>query len=135
NPQQAQQFYSDRLATGLSSSTVHQLHGTLHKAFTDAERLGLVSRNVSKLVSLPRMAETDIHPLNREEAGILLDIASGDRLEALYLVALATGMRQSELLGLRWSDVDLDAEPVGLIRVRTQLKRLNGNWVLKEPKT
>jgi integrase len=134
-PQQVQQLYADRLAAGLSSSTVNHLHGTLHKAFSDAERLGLVTRNVCKLLNVPRLAETDIHPLTREEVSTLLDIVSGVRLEALYLVALATGMRQSELLGLRWSDIDLDAEPVGLIRVRNQLKRLNGNWVLKEPKT
>lgn len=59
-------------------------------------------------------------------------MASSERLEGLYVVALATGMRQSELLGLQWADVDLDA---GLIRVRVQLKREDGMWKWKEPKT
>jgi integrase len=145
SPQQVQRLYADCLATGLSGSTVHHLHATLHKALKDAERLGIVARNVCKLVNPPRMDESEIQPLSRDDVGILLDIASGERLEALYVVALATGMRQSELLGLRWSDVDLDARPVdprpedvrpgGLIRVRTQLKRLEGQWVLREPKT
>ena len=117
---------------GLSTSTVRHLHATLHKALKDAERLGLVARNVCKLVNAPRMAESEIHPLSREDARVLLDVATGERLEALYTVALATGMRQSELLGLRWKDVYLDE---GLLRVRMQLKREEGEWVWKEPKT
>lgn len=132
SPQLVQQLYADRLAAGLSTSTVHHLHATLHKALKDAERLGLVARNVCKLVNVPRMAETEIHPLSLEDAKVLLDIAAGERLEALYAVALATGMRQSELLGLRWKDVDLEA---GVLRVRMQLKREEGEWVWKEPKT
>jgi len=136
NAQQVQQLYADCLAAGLSGSTVHHLHGTLHKALKDAERLSLVARNVCKLENPPRMDESEIQPLSREEARILLDIASGERLEVLYIVALATGMRQSELLGLRWSDIDRRPQGSGgLIRVRTQLKRLHGQWVLKEPKT
>jgi integrase len=131
-PQHVQQLYADRLAAGLSTSTVHHLHATLHKALKDAERLGLVARNVCKLVNVPRMAETEIHPLALDDAKVLLDIAAGERLEALYTVALATGMRQSKLLGLRWRDVDLDA---GVLRVRMQLKREEGEWVWKEPKT
>ena len=100
-PQHVQALYSDRLSSGLSTSTVHHLHATLHKALKDAERLRLVARNVTTLVNVPRMAESEIHPLTRDEARILLDnVASGDHLYALYALALATGMRQSELLGL-----------------------------------
>jgi integrase len=72
------------------------------------------------------MAEAEIHPLTREQARLLLDVASGERLEALYVVAVSTGMRQSELLGVRWEDVDMEA---GLIRIRLQLKREDGEWV------
>jgi integrase len=132
SPQAVQQLYSDRLSTGLSPSTVHHLHGTLHKALKDAERLGLVARNVCKLVNAPRMAESEIHPLSREDARVFLDVASGERLEALYAVALATGMRQSELLGLRWEDVDFDQN---VLHVRMQLKREGGEWVWRQPKT
>lgn len=130
--QQVQALYADRLSSGLSSSTVHHLHATVHKALKDAERLRLVARNVSTLVNVPRMAESEIHPLTREEAHLLLDMASGDRLYALYALALASGMRQSELLGLQWPEVDLDA---ALVRVRWQLKREEGKWVWKQPKT
>lgn len=130
--QQVQALYASRLASGLSTSTVHHLHASLHKALKDAERLRLVARNVSTLVNVPRMAESEIHPLTHEEARIFLDIASGDRLYALYALALASGMRQSELLGLQWPEVDLDA---GIVRVRWQLKREDNHWVWKQPKT
>ncbi len=66
--QHVQALYADRLTAGLSTSTVHHLHASLHKALADAERLGLVARNVTKLVNVPRMAESEIHPLTREEA-------------------------------------------------------------------
>ena len=70
--------------------------------------------------------------MSREDARALLDVASGERLEAWYVVAVATGMRQSELRGLRWKDVELDE---GVLGVRMQLKREDGQWVWKEPKT
>jgi integrase len=131
-PQHAQVLYSERLGSGLSTSTVHHLHATLHNALKDAERLRRVARNVTKLVNVPRMAESEIHPLNRDEARILLDVASGERLHALYALVLATEMRQSELLGPQWPELDLAR---GLARVRWQLKRADGVWAWKQPKT
>jgi hypothetical protein len=62
---QVQALYANRLASGLSTSTVHHLHASLHKALKDAERLRLVARNASTLVNVPRMAESEIHPLIR----------------------------------------------------------------------
>jgi integrase len=120
--------------TSPSSALYHSiLHDTLHKAMKRAARLGLVVRNVTELVDVPRVRPVEIHPLARQQAQRLLEVAAAHRLEALYVLAVATGMRQAELLGLRWADIDLDA---GVIRVRTQLKRnLNKEWVLHEPKT
>jgi integrase len=97
--------------------------------------LGLVPRNVTDLVDAPGLANIELHPLSAEETRILLDVASGERLEALYVVAVSTGMRQSELLGLRWADVDLEALPAPVLRVQYQLKRKNGTLVFKAPKT
>jgi integrase len=131
-PQQVQALYAERLASGLSSTTVHHLHATLHKAFKDAERLRVVARNVTKLVNVPRVAETEIHPLTAEEARRLLHVTRGERSSALYALALSSGMRVSELLGLQWSEVDFDNS---LIRVRWQLRRDEGKWVWKQPKT
>jgi integrase len=76
----------------------------------------------------------EMHPLSAPEARRLLEAASGDRLEALYVLAVHTGMRRGELLGLKWDDVDLDASTV---RVRRTLTRPgNGRRIaLGEPKT
>jgi integrase len=132
-PQQVQELYANRLAAGLASTTVNHLHDTLHKALKRAMRLGLVARNVTELVDVPRVGPSEMRPLSREETHRLIEAAACDRLEALYVLAIATGMRQSELLGLRWPDFDFSA---GVVRVRTQLKRtLEKTWVFHEPKT
>src|SRR5437016_10945619 len=74
----------------------------------------------------------EIHPLSPEEARQFLTSIRGDRLEALYSVALTMGLRQGEALGLRWQDVDLD---MGYLRISKQLQRINGKLQLVEPKT
>jgi integrase len=68
--------------------------------------------------------------LTREQAQTFLSQVAGDRLEALYVLALATGARQGELLGLRWEDVDLEA---GRLAIRHTLSRIDGS--LGDPKT
>jgi integrase len=135
--QQVHTLYMSKLGEGLSSTSIHHLHATLHRALEQAMRLGLVMRNVTDLVDAPRMAGIELHPLSPEEARAFLDVASSERLEALYVMALATGMRQSELLGLRWADLDLDLDalPVPVARVQVHLKREGGKFVFKAPKT
>jgi integrase len=70
--------------------------------------------------------------LSPEQARALLETAEGDRLEALYVLALSTGMRQGELLGLRWRNVDLDG---GSLQVRATLQRTRDGFTFSEPKT
>jgi len=98
-----------------------------------AERRGLVRRNVVRLVEPPR--------LNRPAAPDALTVGAareilakvrGDRLEALFVVTLAAGLRQAEVLGLRWSEVDLDAST---LRISASLDRVAGRYVLTDPKT
>jgi integrase len=74
----------------------------------------------------------EIQPLSATQARTFLDAAQGDRFEALYVLALITGMRLGELLGLRWQDVDLSA---GMLQVRYTLLRLRDGLRLTEPKT
>src|SRR5581483_684454 len=73
-----------------------------------------------------------IQPFTREEAHRFLQVIKGDRLEALYTVALTMGLRQGEALGLRWSDIDLD---LGNLRIGRQLQRVDQKYELVEPKT
>ncbi len=73
-----------------------------------------------------------MRPLTPEQIGVLFGAARGDRLEALYVLAVTTGLRQGELLGLKWEDVDLDA---GTLQVRRALTTTKGGPVLAAPKT
>jgi integrase len=130
--QHLQQLYAQKLAAGLSSTTVHHLHAVLHKALHNAVRLGLVQRNVADLVDRPRQRHVEIAYLSPEQAQRLLATAVGDRLEALYVLALTTGMREGELLALRWQDVNLAA---ATLQVRATLQCLGGRLELAEPKS
>jgi integrase len=131
-PQHLQRLYADRLAAGSSPTTVHHLHAVLHKALDQAVRWNLVGRNVSDLVDPPRITRHEMTTLSPESARSLLDAAGGQRLEALYVLALTTGMREGELLGLKWSNVDFDGSA---LEVRGSLQRLKAGLVVAEPKT
>jgi integrase len=98
-----------KLEEGLSARTVHHCHAVLRTALEEAVRWGLIGRNVAKLVKPPRPKRSDIQPLDPEQVRRLLETIRGHRLEALFTVALAVGLREGEALGLRWQDVDLDA--------------------------
>jgi integrase len=115
-----QRFYHAKLDSGLSSATVHKLHVLLHKALKQAERWGLVPRNVADDVDPPKVHKEEVRPLSNEQARKLLDTVKGDRLEALYVVAVQSGLRQGELLALRWEDVDLEARTVQVRRTITR---------------
>ncbi|HZU05719.1 MAG TPA: site-specific integrase [Chloroflexota bacterium] len=132
SPQDVQAFLNAKRASGLSPRTVQYLHAVLRCALGQAERWGLVPRNVARLVSPPQGSRPEIRPLTVEEARRLLEAVQGDRLEALYAVALAVGLRQGEALGLRWQDVDFAR---GTLTVRYQLQRVEGRLQLVEPKT
>lgn len=77
---------------------------------------GMIPRNVCDAVKAPQAHKKEIEPLSPDQVRSLLSAARGDRLEALYVVAVHTGLRQGELLGLKWPDVDLDAGTVSVQR-------------------
>jgi integrase len=131
-PAQVQSLYRRKLDEGLAPKTVKYLHTTLHRALKQAVRWGLVPRNAAAAVDPPRASPPEIKPLSPAEARQLLAAAGGDRLEALYLLAVSTGMRQGEILGLGWEDADLDE---GVVRVRRTLTLARGGPRLAEPKT
>jgi integrase len=134
-PLDLQSLYRDRLDVGLSASTVHKIHVILHKALSQAVRWNMVPRNVSEAVKAPRPTPREMHPLSPEEARRLLDAARDDRYGALYVLAVTTGMRQGELLALRWSDVDLEDPEHATVSVRRTLTRNGGRVAFGEPKT
>jgi integrase len=120
NARLLQSLYRERLDSGLSGSTVQKIHHVLHKALTQAMRWELIPRNPADSVKAPTPTPKEMHPLSALEARQLLEAARGDRLEALYVLAIHTGMRRGELLALKWADVDLD---LATVRVRRTLTR------------
>jgi integrase len=115
-----QGLYRERLDSGLSGSTVQKVHHVIHKALAQAVRWNLIPHNPADDVRAPTPTSKEIHPLSADEARNLLDAARGDRLEAFYVLAVHTGMRRGELLGLKWDDVDLEN---ATLRVRRTLTR------------
>lgn len=101
---------SDLSARGtLSPTTVRYAYSVIRTALGQALRQGKVIRNVATLTDPPRRHGRELHPLTREQVHALLDGVRGDAREALYVTALGTGLRQGELLALRWQDIDLEA--------------------------
>ena len=112
-PAHVRGLYREKLDAGLSPRTVQYVHVTLHKALKQAIADGLIPRNATEAVKPPQVRREEMRPLTAEQVRILFDAAKGDRLEALYILAVTTGLRQGELLGLKWDDIDLR---VGLCR-------------------
>jgi integrase len=132
-PAHVRSLHREKLEDGLAPATVRKIHSTLHKALSQAVADGLISRNAAD-VKAPRPAPDEMRPLSEAEARTFLDAAreAEDRFEALYVLAITTGLRRGELLGLRWDDADLDR---GTLRVGRALVREGGRYVLGETKT
>src|SRR5215212_2374043 len=133
-PVHVRSYYREKLDSGLSAATVRKMHSVLRKALKQAVLDGLVPRNVCEAVTPPKVERKEIIPLDRDQAKSLLVAAreAGDRLEALYVLAVHTGMREGELLGLKWEDVDLER---GVLRLRHALVREGGKTALGDLKT
>ena len=131
-PAHVRGLYREKLEVGLSPRTVQYVHVTLHKALKQAVADGLIPRNATEEVKPPQVRKEEIRPLTAEQVKMLFEAVRGDRLESLYILAVHTGLRQGELLGLKWGDVDLEA---GTLQVRRTLTTAKGGPVLSAPKT
>jgi integrase len=132
-PAHVRGLITEKLNSGLASGTVRKIHSTLHKALSQAVSDGLIPHNAAD-VKAPQPAPEEMRPLSETEARAFLDAAgrSGDRFEPLYVMAITTGLRRGELLGLRWDDADLER---GTLRVARSLVREGGSHKLGETKT
>ncbi len=130
NARQIQRFLTTR--KGQSPASLIKIHGVLRAALSDAERMDLVPRNVAKAVRPASLSRAERRTLTYEEARAFMISIERDRLGPLFTLAITTGLRRGELLGLRWADVDL----VGCaLRVRQALQRVEGQLQFVEPKT
>ena len=132
SPQKVREFLNAKLESGLSPRTVKHLLVTLRGALGVAIKDGQIPRNVAALVDPPRAPRPEVQAFAPDEARAFLDAVRGDRLEAVYTVAVAVGMRQGEILGLKWTDVNLET---GILTVRAALQRVDKKLVQVEPKS
>lgn len=116
-PHMVQQFIND---LELSPASVRLAYKVLHQALERAVKLSYIPRNPAAECELPRLEQKEIHPLDDGQAAALLRAVRGGRLERLVSVALFTGLRQSELLGLTWDCIDFKK---GTLAITKQLAR------------
>lgn len=134
-PQEIQAFYSAKLSSGLSSTTVNHIHTCLHKALRQAATWGLIPRNPADagLVTPPRIRKIDMVTMAEDDVYRFLEAARSTDYHALFTTVLMTGARRGELLALRWSDVDL---PRAEIHINRNVLRLKDHTLIyKAPKT
>lgn len=127
-----QSLYRERLRSGCSPRTVRYVHVTLQKALKQAVRWRLVPRNVAEAAVPPRVQKKEVVVLSPAQARVFLGSVEGHRLEAMFVLAVTTGMRQGEMTGLRWEDVDLED---GTLYVLRTLSKTRDGIVFNQPKT
>lgn len=149
-PAHIQKYYTDTLAggrkdnkktkgRGLSTTTVLHHARLLHEALEHAVRWEFIARNVAHAVKPPRQARTEVKALTREQADIIREAARGTYLYMPTFLAVSTGMRLGEVLGLRWEDVKLptkgkkDQDPY--LTVTQTLQDTNEGLIFGSPKS
>jgi integrase len=133
SPAHVQSAYGALLRRGLSARSVHHAHAVLHKALKQAVLWNMIPRNATDAASRPRPVATEMKTLNEDEVRRLFEATADDRMHALWVVLVTTGLRLGEALGLRWDDLDSQS---GRLAVRRALQRQRGNGlVFVEPKT
>ena len=128
-PHTIQRFYN---SLQLAPKSVKNIHGILHSALQQAVLNGLISINPTNACKLPKVEKTEITPLEPQQISTFLREASVDNYANLFIVAVFTGMRQGELLGLTWDNVDFKT---GIINVKQQLQCKDGKYFLQTPKS
>jgi integrase len=132
-PEHIQQHYTAMTKAGLSARSVRYHHVVLHKALATALKWGLVVRNAADGVDVPRAHPGEMQTWDGSELNKFLEAAKSTQYHALFYVALFTGMRRSELLALRWQDIDFIYSQIYVNRSMHQLK--DGSFVFTAPKT
>jgi integrase len=132
-PEVIQGFYNRLREKGIGIPTIEKIHTVLHSALNQAMKMGIIPRNPVSATIPPRAKAKEMKILDDSQVSQMLITAKGHRYEALYHLAVTTGMRQMEILGLKWSDLDWLRKT---IRVERQLVRPNGDGIrFSQPKT
>lgn len=134
-PDLLQNYYDIRLKKGRSTDMVRSAHKVLSVAFTHAVQLGMIGRNPCKSTTPPKVDQKEMQILDENQIQILLSNAlrKKDQYFPLYYLAIHTGMRQAELVGLKWEDIDWGKKN---LQVKRQIVRYqNGSYAITKPKS
>jgi integrase len=130
---QIQNFYIMETENGTSPKMVQYIHSVLRRSLNFAVRWGLLVRNPAIGAIRPKLSRKEMRTLDGDQVRAFLSAAKGTRNEALFWVAVSTGLREGEILGLKWSDLDWKTKR---LQVKRQVQRLSGGGlVLTEPKS
>lgn len=128
-----QTLYNNLKKSGLSARTVRYTHTVLSSSLNQAVKWKLLIQNPCSLCELPRQEKREMQAMSADEASKFLQAAKADKWYVVFLIAIETGMRPEEYLGLKWSDIDFES---GIVIVRRGLVWLKGGgWKFEEPKT
>ena len=133
-PLDIQNLYTDMQERGLSARTVRYAHAVLNSALKQAVKWLMLSQNPAALVELPKLTRREMAALSVDEAARFLAAASEDRFALMFALALSTGMRPEEFLGLQWKDIDLEKGIATVQRALVWRDKKQG-WSFTEPKT
>ena len=132
-PSQVQKIYADMLERGLSNTTVLHLHRLLKEALGHAVKWGIIARNVADATSPPKKQQKQMEMWDVPTIVDFLELSQGTRFANIHEFAVLTGLRRSEICGLKWESVDLDA---GGLSVVATLQRIKGHGLVTgTPKT
>jgi integrase len=139
-PEHLERLYAKKTREGLSASMVRHIHVILHEALEQATRKRYLAQNVSDLVGdLPRIRRREAKIITREQAKLLIAAAKGMQLEAIVILAITTGMRHGEIIGLSWHDINVEEHYLSVKRTVTRLSgvkdRFAGRFEVTSPKT
>ncbi|MGD0290693.1 MAG: site-specific integrase [Candidatus Binataceae bacterium] len=126
SPQQVQGLINAKLQDGLSPRTVQITLFVLRKALAQAVKWDLVIRNVAEVVDRPRVESKEIRPLTSDQVQHFFNALKDERMEAVFTVGLALGLRRGEVLGLRWEDVNFEDREIS---IKQALQRSGGRYV------
>lgn len=147
-PDIIQKFYNDKLENGrldgkggLSPKTIKNIHVMLHEALEQALKNGLITRNVTEAVTLPKITKKEMRVLTSDEQSRLLKLCNNENNGIFVILALSTGMRLGEILGLKWEDINFKNKLLTVKRTVNRLKNYNSNidsktaLIVNSPKT
>lgn len=140
-PHQIQKFYNEKSESGLSPRTVKYIHVLLHEALDQAIKNNLIVRNVTESTTLPKQQKKEMRVLSMKEQTQLMDILRAERLGAAYLLAMSSGMRMGEILGLRWKSVDFKDSMIDISQSLSRVYHSNktegkkSELIFQDPKT